>query len=104
MSDDDNGGRSVGVLAQIRGLQEEGEKRRKGLANRFDEKIMKELEGRVRAERVEGAVEKVEGGGVGGVWKGRYVDWNDIGRLSLGLGYRLIGVTLVPADNNRGRL
>jgi len=62
MSDDDNG-RSVGVLAQIHGLREEdggrGEKKRKGLASFFVGKVMKELAGRVRAERVEGAVEKV---------------------------------------------
>lgn len=61
MSDDDNG-RSAGVLAQIRGLREEDGgrgKKRKGLASFFVGKVMKELAGRVRAERVEGAVEKV---------------------------------------------
>ncbi|PWW74819.1 hypothetical protein C7212DRAFT_345769 [Tuber magnatum] len=63
VTSDDDGGRSVGVLARIRGLQDEdggrGGKKRKGLTSFFVGKVMKELEGRVRAERVDGAVERV---------------------------------------------
>ncbi|CUS11528.1 unnamed protein product [Tuber aestivum] len=63
VTSDDDSGRSVSVLARIRGLRDEdgerGEKKRKGLASFFVGKVMKELEGRVRAEKVEGAVEKI---------------------------------------------
>ncbi|RPB00023.1 hypothetical protein L873DRAFT_1737371 [Choiromyces venosus 120613-1] len=65
VASDDDGGRSAGVLAQIRALEggdgagKGREKKRKGLASFFVGKVMKELAGRVKAERVEGAVEKV---------------------------------------------
>ncbi|CAZ84954.1 unnamed protein product [Tuber melanosporum] len=62
VTSDDDDGRSVGVLVQLRGLQEDGGGRgekRKGLASFFVGKVMKELARSVRAERVEAAVEKV---------------------------------------------